>query len=1328
MGLLNNLNDQLATQQYSSKESHSQAEALMTQNDETTQQDGYRKQSGQSGQHEQLGQLGQHFSILGSAFNIGSSLGNHKEPHNEQGPDLSILSKIKSRLMKGAMGEKEEAKIDQHEIALAETQKIDNNSTIRDNAHNGTDQQDNDDVLNDGVFTKFQVLPQLEVDETEYLQPSSIVDTNPNLDPTQVIPKTSKSPNLQNLFISDDEIEKEVNNDTEMLSTEEERAKRIAELSNKNKQERLLKQKQNMEELDEDLTRGTLTDEENELNDEANDTVISSHIKSDGLSTKELEKAQEFLSIKKRNMDIQPVFKSAKVFTKDKFLDAFSDDDDDDHNDHNEDDHVKHQAAKPRSSPPLSPPQTSTKDFLDSSPITSPVQEGVEESIKQMFSLKPTSNNPLEAYTRKLKEETIGKGKRNAYGNVNDDGEGEAVNEALITLDSDSDEDVGRIGRSSSPIKNSYISQYTTRAAKELNVIPELSKERKLMIRQKFSKKRMANNTTKQRLNDTASASRKQNDFLKQLCKRNIDQLRVQKLNDPEHALMEEFEKEEETMTTLLEREMERVRKIRQKEKLQERAKLALMSKALNGDKSYNEGDDESYHGSDGEVHSEVADSEVPDSEYDTDEGEEEEEGEEGEEREEGEEEGEEGEVDDDNLYSQISYDQKINPDNSNIAQDNSYVRDYGASQAGQDNAMHKLFENLPSRVTEDSFMSTQNEQLSKPTGILPEFTDLTQEHQATQSTQVDTATQIDSLSNVAETQVIRKPHEKTIKEDNMRTGKVQISMNAAREDKHMAIDADNAEEQGKEAEEGDGDDDDDDDDDEDDVITPAQVSRGRKALRKKMIEINNDIDEVGNHSNIEKEEEEEVEIDPEVMQQRVKEYEQKIRRQELQARRRRKEMERRGIKNIVEGEAEESEDEWKGLGGDDGEFSDVANSEDEKMIDNDFNIDLKNEEVRRKFMEDYQIKDQKELEKLLDDIKNHKLIRRVGHNGLDIELSDEEDQLLAAYRRQKLQEQQQRLLQNKKLQALSKDEKSKAFFATIQDKNESIKIDSDSENEVDKQEIVSNPFNNEETKNKKVHDKEKISNSENDDEKEQDSLEKVEPIRKTIKIEESFVQKQLSFLHNSIYDDEETRYQKLQKMSNFQHGLSDNDDDVADLNELKSRCSINLGHKQPQKESRKRSLDQTETDVDDDEEDTQKDQEPDSAHTAVHNYEKNYVNNRTNDDGQEEEEEEEDDDDGEFMPVFKKPSLVKSFVSFQEQQGISIKDGKQHFSGVTISKQYKVVSGSKASITYMSRNSSSNKRQNTEIKNSKQRQIEKNLNNFKRKSTSSSLFSNSGF
>ena len=87
----------------------------------------------------------------------------------------------------------------------------------------------------------------------------------------------------------------------------------------------------------------------------------------------------------------------------------------------------------------------------------------------------------------------------------------------------------------------------------------------------------------------------------------------------------------------------------------------------------------------------------------------------------------------------------------------------------------------------------------------------------------------------------------------------------------------------------------------------------------------------------------------------------------------------------------------------------------------------------------------------------------------------------------------------------------------------------------------------------------------------------------------------------------------------------------------------------------------------------------------------------------------------------FSKPSIVKSFKSFQEQQGISIKDGKHHFSGVTISKQYKVVAGSKASITYMSKIIITIK-----IKSKYQKRNSKSLHLSRREN--SSFFDDSGF
>ena len=85
--------------------------------------------------------------------------------------------------------------------------------------------------------------------------------------------------------------------------SKEEREAKIAKLAEQNV-ERLEKERQ---ELEQDLTKGTITDEEEELNQEANDTVVSSHYKSDGLSTKELERLKSF-EYSKRHVDIRPEF------------------------------------------------------------------------------------------------------------------------------------------------------------------------------------------------------------------------------------------------------------------------------------------------------------------------------------------------------------------------------------------------------------------------------------------------------------------------------------------------------------------------------------------------------------------------------------------------------------------------------------------------------------------------------------------------------------------------------------------------------------------------------------------------------------------------------------------------------------------------------------------------------------------------------------------------------------------------------------------------------------------------------------------------------------
>lgn len=170
----------------------------------------------------------------------------------------------------------------------------------------------------------------------------------------------------------------------------------------------------------------------------------------------------------------------------------------------------------------------------------------------------------------------------------------------------------------------------------------------------------------------------------------------------------------------------------------------------------------------------------------------------------------------------------------------------------------------------------------------------------------------------------------------------------------------------------------------------------------------------------------------------RLEVYEAKIRRKELLARKRRLRLEKLAAKNILEGEAEESDDEWHGVGGADEEVSDEADSDDERMIDNDFGLDLNDEAVRKKFMEEHKIRDRRELEKLLADVQNHKLSRRARH-GLDVELSDEEDELLLAYRRQKLQEQRARGVR-------VTDDKTRAFF----EHEEAAVVLSDSDDKVE--------------------------------------------------------------------------------------------------------------------------------------------------------------------------------------------------------------------------------------------------------------------------------------
>lgn len=1010
-------------------------------------------------------------------------------------------------------------------------------------------------------------------------------------DATQVIRKSAPE-SIDKLFLSDSD-----DDDAKVVIplTKEQRQEKIAKLAELKRQERLERDLQ----LEQEISKTTLTDEENDLND-YNDSVVSNINPTDKTSLKELQQAEEFINIQKRHLDIRPEFvKKSSMFTRDKLISAFDSDEE-----------VNVMDNKGGSTPITSPVQQSeTKPNFKLELMDDSSDEEEELNIFDLMNSKPKQSKPVQAsknsflaYAQKIKQSTNEK------------------NEFVLD-DSDSDSGLESVAvPSTSKFSND---------GKELNKIPELLKEQRLVLQQKFLKKNFHDknkpgtfpSTVKNLMvasngNDSHAKSIEFHQFFKNLKKTNIEQLQAHKLSNPDNAIIQEMEKDEEVMGTLLEREMERARKIRKQEKLRERAKLALLKKG-SGEV-------------DQEVDVEVPDSdfEVQESDYHSDSEHENEVGnnaaidDEAEEDDDDESEDDEnndrvnlGESDKENIDAGLSIDGKIlgisrnddsymfeggNSDSDAIGIDEEGV--VASSQPSVNNEPQtsdeqfvraesgvKLFANLQPRLEK---AQTQNLLFDLDTANStqdPEVLGLSFNDINVTATPIDEPTQVDSSTQIDVNHEIKKDYV---------------------------------------------------DDDEDDVITPAAVQNGRKKVRS------NKLEKLP----------EEIEDDEEELKQKIKLYEAKIRKQELALRKRRRDLERKGVKNVVEGEAVESEDEWRGLGGMEGELSEEANSEDEKMIDNDFNIDLKDDEIRQKFMDEYQIKDQKQLEKLLDDIKNHRLTKRAAANGLDIEFSDKEDELLMAYRRQKRTEQLQRLQENKSLLDSLKNNKQKAFFDSMQEKESLILIDDDDDDDF-------------------VEEEEAHKENASDDE---DELETVAPLRKKFKIEESFVQKKLSFLMESLEDN----YSQIQRRSRIQHDVNSSDDEIEDLQALKSRSMASLVSLSARRSESPVTVSNealVETDAD------------------------------------------EEDEHDEFLPAFKKRSMVQSFKSFNENQNHGISEGK-HFSGVTVNKQYKVAMGSKSSISYLSKNKS----QRVTIKTAKEQKLERSLTESKK--FRSRVFTSTGF
>ncbi|TID19194.1 hypothetical protein CANINC_003764 [Pichia inconspicua] len=143
-----------------------------------------------------------------------------------------------------------------------------------------------------------------------------------------------------------------------------------------------------------------------------------------------------------------------------------------------------------------------------------------------------------------------------------------------------------------------------------------------------------------------------------------------------------------------------------------------------------------------------------------------------------------------------------------------------------------------------------------------------------------------------------------------------------------------------------------------------------------------------------------------------------------------------KGLGDIVEKEAVESEDEFYGVGGGDRDFSDEENSEDEKMIDDATNANIGEDEIRKLHLDKELEEDQARVAKTYKDVKTHELGKRRAKNGV-FDVSDSEDDEIDDKRRMMEFIRKRRLREEKDLHAnndfkLAENDPKKAFYDEI--------------------------------------------------------------------------------------------------------------------------------------------------------------------------------------------------------------------------------------------------------------------------------------------------------
>ncbi|KAL3960657.1 hypothetical protein ACCO45_005774 [Purpureocillium lilacinum] len=146
--------------------------------------------------------------------------------------------------------------------------------------------------------------------------------------------------------------------------------------------------------------------------------------------------------------------------------------------------------------------------------------------------------------------------------------------------------------------------------------------------------------------------------------------------------------------------------------------------------------------------------------------------------------------------------------------------------------------------------------------------------------------------------------------------------------------------------------------------------------------------------------------------------------------------------KEMVEEQAEESEDEYAGLGGADGEDSDNESQGSlQEMVDDDAANDVDSGKLAAFYADRERANDEKEVEKLFKDITTGMLRRK---RGADYDLSDEDDggEARRRMKRRQFAKMQKALFSDERVKKIAENPGNQAFLRTIEDHGSDDEMD----------------------------------------------------------------------------------------------------------------------------------------------------------------------------------------------------------------------------------------------------------------------------------------------